>query len=165
MAESSLRASRPVRRGGLSNALFLVAAAELPPTELSGIAEELTINFPWGSLLRGTLGLDHAAAAGIAGLMKPGGCSHSLVSISDRDGLGLAPLTDEDRGSLAERWSSHGLDLMCFRPATTTEIEATGSTWAKRLGAGSAGGAGGAGAGRLAWRLDLRRNGRAADDD
>ncbi len=156
MAESSLRADRPERRGGLPNALFLVAGAEMPPPALCGITDELTIAFPWGSLLRGTLGLDDAAAAGIAALIKPGGSLHSLVSIADRDGLGMEALAHEDRGAVAERWSAHGLELRCFRPATATDIEATGSTWAKRLGVGRAGAAG---ARRPAWRLDLRRNG------
>jgi 16S rRNA (adenine(1408)-N(1))-methyltransferase len=162
MAESSFRADRPVRRGGLPNALFLVAAAEMPPPALCGVVDELTIAFPWGSLLRGTLGLDHAAATGIAALIKPGGSLHSLVSIADRDGIGLEPLADEDRGAVAERWSGHELELQCFRPATAIDIEATGSTWAKRLGAGRAGAAG---TGRPVWCLDLRRNGRGADDD
>ena len=63
MAEASRRAARPAARGGVSNALFVVAAAERPPMELLAIADELTINFPWGSLLRGALGIDDAAAA------------------------------------------------------------------------------------------------------
>ena len=33
--------------------LFLQAAAEDLPTELQGIANEVHVNFPWGSLLRG----------------------------------------------------------------------------------------------------------------
>ena len=64
MAKSSRRAARPVSHGGVPNALFVVAAAERPPTELLSIADELTINFPWGSLLRGALAFDDAAARG-----------------------------------------------------------------------------------------------------
>ncbi len=57
MAEASRRAARPAARGGVANALFVVAAAERPPIELLGIADEVTINFPWGSLLRGALAM------------------------------------------------------------------------------------------------------------
>ena len=71
MAEASRRAARPARRGGLPNALFVVAAAEAPPPELHGLADLVTITLPWGSLLRGALALDDAVAAGIARLVAP----------------------------------------------------------------------------------------------
>ena len=146
MAQSSRRASR----GGPANALFVVAAAERVPAELSSLADELTIVFPWGSLLRGTLALDNAAAAcaGIASLLAPGGVATAFVSIEDRDGLEL-PRHDADGAceSLRERWSRHGLELCTLRPATAAELEATRSTWARRLAAGRD---------RVAWRLELR---------
>ena len=168
MAESSLRAARSSRRGGLPNALFVVAAAECPPDELAGLAGELTILFPWGSLLRGTLALDDAAAAGIARLVRTGGSLEAFVSITERDGLGLPRLCLEDGPSIARRWACHGLKLVIFEPASPEQIAATGSTWARRLGAGR-----GRRAGRRApesgdtrrptWRLVLRREGDLAE--
>jgi hypothetical protein len=64
---SGMRAAsrRAARRGALLNALFVMAAAERPP--LTGFADEITVNFPWSSLLRGVLGGDDAVLAGIAG--------------------------------------------------------------------------------------------------
>ena len=53
------RDARPPARGGRPNALFVVAAAEAPPRELIGLADEVRILFPWGSLLRGVLGQDN----------------------------------------------------------------------------------------------------------
>jgi 16S rRNA (adenine(1408)-N(1))-methyltransferase len=153
MAESSRRAARPERRGGLPNALFVAAAAECPPPELHNIADEVTVLFPWGSLLRGALALDAAAAAGIASLLRPGGRIVAFVSITERDALGLQPLEAADREALARRWACHGLELQAFEPATAAQIEATGSTWARRLDAGRE---------RPAWRLLLRRNGQLA---
>ena len=147
MAESSRRASR----GGPPNALFVVAAAERVPEELHGVADELTILFPWGSLLRGALALDDAApaSAGIASLLAPGGVATAIVSIEDRDGLELPRLDDEGAcEALRQRWSRYGLELCSLRPATADDIEATGSTWARRLRAGRE---------RAAWRLELRR--------
>ena len=41
------------RRSGVANALFVVAAAESLPEELTSIADRATVYFPWGSLLRG----------------------------------------------------------------------------------------------------------------
>jgi len=153
MAESSQRAARPIRRGGLPNAFFVVAAAECPPRELHELADELTILFPWGSLLRGALALDGTVATCIARLVHPDGSVDAFVSVTERDGLGVASngvasLGAADRRALTERWAVFGLELTDFGPASVPDIEATGSTWAKRLGAGRD---------RPAWRLALRR--------
>ena len=158
MAEASLRAARPERKGGLSNLLFVVAAAERPPAELRGRADELTILFPWGSLLRGILALDPEASAGIAALLAPGGRVRALVSFTDRDATnaGLQRLTGADREALAMRWAAFGLRLTTFEPATIEEVHATGSTWARRLGASRPTRGGAAPDPRPVWRLDLR---------
>ena len=55
---------RDGRGAVLPNALFVVAAAERVPAELHGLADELTILFPWGSLLRGALALDERRRGG-----------------------------------------------------------------------------------------------------
>ena len=150
MAESSLRAARPARKGGLPNALFVVAAAERPPGELIRIATEVTITMPWGSLLRGALALPDSedAAAGIAGLVAPGGRVRSLLSIDPRDRLALPALDATDGPVLAERWRGYGLRLASFGPADPAILAASGSSWARRLGAGR---------GRTVWQLDLDR--------
>jgi 16S rRNA (adenine(1408)-N(1))-methyltransferase len=145
MAEASRRAARPAARGGAANALFVVAAAERPPLELLGVADELTIHFPWGSLLRGALALDRAAAGGIAALIKPGGRLTILVSITDRDGIGLNAIDEPGAAdALVARWDAHGLRLEAICPATDADVAATRSSWARRLAVGRA---------RPAWRL------------
>jgi hypothetical protein len=147
MADASRRASRR----GPANALFVVAAAEQIPPELRGVADELTIDFPWGSLLRGALALDDAAEAarGIASMLAPAGLATAIVSIEDRDGLGL-PRLDADGAceALRDRWLAAGLEVCDLRRATADEIAATSSSWARRLGAGRD---------RLAWRHEHRR--------
>jgi hypothetical protein len=162
MAESSRRAARPVDKGGLPNLLFAVAAAEAPPDVLRGRADEVLIVFPWGSLLRGTLALDDAAAAGIAALVAPGGLVRGFVSITDRDAATteLRPLTAADADAIARRWSAHGLTLTCFEPAGPEAIHATGSTWGRRLTAGRRRGADSpaATAERPVWTLELGRD-------
>jgi 16S rRNA (adenine(1408)-N(1))-methyltransferase len=152
MAEASLRADRPTARDGLPNALFLVAAAEMPPADLCRRADLLTITLPWGSLLRGALALDEDAAAGIAGLVAPAGNLEALISVADRDGarLGIAPLAASDRDAIADRWACHGLVLQAWEVAATEKAAATGSTWARRLTAG------GRTSDRAIWRLSLR---------
>lgn len=155
MSEASRRAARSAGRGGQPNALFVVAAAERLPRELLGVADELTIQFPWGSLLRGALAVDEAAANGIVSILRPGACATVTLSITPRDGLTLASLDEPGAaGDLADRWACLGLEVASVAPATADELRATGSTWAKRLAAGRQ---------RPAWRFTLRRvDGRSA---
>ena len=92
----------------------------------------MTINFPWGSLLRGVLGHDPIALAGVAALLAPGAQADVLVSTIARDGV---PAMRDD---VAAVYARLGLELVETRAATPEEIAASGSTWAKRLRAGTA---------------------------
>ena len=130
MADSSRRVWRG--RAALPNALFAVAAAERPPEALHGRAESLTVNFPWGSLLRGLLGENEAVLAGVATLMAPGGEARILLSVVARDGMPPVP----PRDALRLAYTAHRLDLFEMREATPEEVTASGSSWAKRLRAG-----------------------------
>jgi 16S rRNA (adenine(1408)-N(1))-methyltransferase len=135
MAEASGRAARSSRRGGLTNALFVAAAAEALPTELAGIADLVAIGLPWGSLLRGALALDADVARGIAGLVAPGGRVEILVAPAARDRLSPAvDVTERLANGLADDWRQLGLELLDAVPATDADIAATRSTWARRLG-------------------------------
>ena len=154
MIESSRRAARAERKGGLPNALFVVAAAETPPPELACLADDLTITLPWGSLLDGVLGRDDRVAAGVAALLAAGGMVRAMVSTTACDGRDLPRLEDAMRGDLADAWARHGLILASFRPATAGEVAATRSTWARRLGL--AGGRTAPNA-RQPWLVELRR--------
>jgi 16S rRNA (adenine(1408)-N(1))-methyltransferase len=152
MAEASLRAARNPTRGGLPNALFVLAAAESPPAELCRRANLVTVTLPWGSLLLGALALDDEAAAGIAALVEPDGTLEVLVSVADRDAarLGIAPLARGDHAAIGDRWAHYGLVVDAFEPVAAEAVAATGSTWARRLTAG------GRTANRAIWRLSLR---------
>jgi 16S rRNA (adenine(1408)-N(1))-methyltransferase len=134
MAEASRRAARAARKGGLENARFVLAAAEALPPELCGVAARVSVLFPWGSLLRGCLGLDEAVARGVAGLVAPGGELELLLAPAERDGLEGVPTTEAEIVAAASHaFGPFGLEAVVARAATTTEVAATGSSWAKRL--------------------------------
>jgi 16S rRNA (adenine(1408)-N(1))-methyltransferase len=80
------------------------------------------------------LGRDEAVLAGIARLAAPGASLTALVSVVPRDGVPAIPPAAE----LAAAYARHGLELVEARPATATEVAASGSSWAKRLRAGQA---------------------------
>lgn len=152
MAEVSRRATRPERKGGRPNALFLASGVEALDPVFDRCADLVTVIFPWGSLLRGALALDEADAVShaMARLPKRDGQVEMLLSVTPRDGLpALACLDEVALAGVAARWAAYGLCLVEAHPATAAELAATSSPWAKRLRAG--------GSDREAWRLVLRR--------
>src|SRR5690349_12984816 len=53
MGEIAARAARKPARGGRPNLLLVRAAIEALPAELHGVADEVSVQLPWGSLLEG----------------------------------------------------------------------------------------------------------------
>lgn len=158
MVEASRRAAGPARKGGRPNARFVLAAAEAPPPVLAGVAELVTVRFPWGSLLRGCLGLDASVANGVAGLVATGGTLELLLAPSPRDGLeGVPTEVDGLVAAAADAFRPLGFDLVVGRAAASAEIAASGSTWAKRLAAGRGRGTARASGGHVARSVTLVR--------
>jgi 16S rRNA (adenine(1408)-N(1))-methyltransferase len=147
MAEASRRADR----ARVANAMFVVAGAEgLGVTPLAGSVDIVTVQFPWGSLLRAVLGFDAAVLAGVATVVAPGGQLRVLASVVPSDHVdGMTSLGAHAAPSIAEAWSAAGLDLIDLRPAWPADVAASASTWARRLGE------------RPVWRLCGQRS-RAA---
>ena len=134
-AAAMATASRRASRRGPHNALFFADGAErLAESPLAGQADLVTVLFPWGSLLRGVLGLDDAALAGVAALARPGGRLHVLASVVPTDDVaGMDCLDGSAEHSISAAWRAAGLQLTSFRPATSDEVLVSRSTWARRL--------------------------------
>ena len=93
------------------------------------------MRFPWGSLLRGCLGADATVAAGVAGLVAPGGSLELLLAPAEKDGLDGLPIEPSAVvDAAAAAFGAHGLEVVEGRVATAAEIRDSGSTWARRLG-------------------------------
>lgn len=138
MTEASRRAAKSAKRGGLPNALFVVAAAESLPPELDGLADSVTIHFPWGSLLRGLLSADAAVLGGLARVARPDAAVTALLSVTARDHIdGLDSIDVCTFERLAVDYAAHGVTLAEARPATADDLARSHSSWAKRLGAGA----------------------------
>jgi 16S rRNA (adenine(1408)-N(1))-methyltransferase len=147
MAESSRRAVRPRSGRGAPNAIFLVEAAEGLPGPLAGAASLVTITMPWGSLLRGVLGLDQIPMRGIASVVGRDGRVVVLVSVTPADRVqGLLELGHPAQPAIAEAWRSVGFELEPMRLASAEDLRASRSSWARRLGD------------RPVWRLELHRH-------
>lgn len=147
MRESSWRAGRSARRGGVRNAVFVASSLEQLPTELEGLASLVTVHFPWGSLLDAAVGCDPTGTDRLAALVAPTGRLRLLVSASERDAAAGAPAIDP--AALVAAYASRGLAAEEARPASLADATAARSSWGRRLlsGAGN----------RRAWLLELRR--------
>ena len=150
MANASRRAAARPSRGGRPNVVFAAEGVERLPADLDCLADLVTIRFPWGSLLRGALGLDRAVASNIARLVAPGGHLEIVLSIVERDRAaigGSGAFGADDMARMTHVFGSLGFELVETRRLTPNEIRATGSSWARRLRSDPA---------RPVWRVVVR---------
>lgn len=132
---------RKPAKGGLSNVLFVQAAIEDLPAELNGVADELHVHFPWGSLLR-TVALGEFPALGnLRRLCAPGALLEVVVGFDaqrDRaewERLGLPPLTISYIDSiLVPRYERSGFEIRERGVLNASERAQLQTSWAKRLG-------------------------------
>jgi 16S rRNA (adenine(1408)-N(1))-methyltransferase len=144
MAGVARRASAKPSRGGVPNALFLVASAEALPAALTSRASRVTVNYPWGSLLRTLVQPDPGGLRAVVGLLEPGGRLIALLNASvtdDRDygeRLGLPPLEDAhiDR-RLVPGWQESGLGGVSWHRLEPDDEPPHHTTWGRRLVRGS----------------------------
>lgn len=124
---------RAVLRRAPANAVFVIAAAETLPRELDGVATQLTVNFPWGSLLGGLL-TGGAVLGGLARLVRPGAQLDVRLNAGAlaEAGFGL----EEGAERIRQRLRDAGFALR--RPTWwgPEELRAFPTTWAKRLAFG-----------------------------
>ncbi|MEA2677787.1 MAG: rRNA ((1408)-N(1))-methyltransferase [Chloroflexota bacterium] len=139
MAEASRRAAANVKKGGLPNALFLAESAELLPGALAGCADLVTVVLPWGSLLLGALCADGAMIIALRGLLRADG--EMLLFLSDLERTQVE--------GLATDYESAGLQMTELHPATTADVAALSSGWARRLGIPGS---------RPAWIIRLKKS-------
>jgi 16S rRNA (adenine(1408)-N(1))-methyltransferase len=124
------------KRACLENAAFLVEGVERigMQGELACLGDEVTVHFPWGSLLRGLVDGASSVVGPIARVMKAGAELRVLMSTLDRDGY--TELTPALIASRCGRYCEHGLHLLEVGWASSAIVAESRSAWAKRLGVG-----------------------------
>lgn len=140
MREMSARAARKPARGGLPNVLYAVASVELLPDELRGVASEIFVTLPWGSLMRGIILAESVVLDGIASLAREGAELRIVLNVRIFDEPVPADLRDlpevtpdYTRHTLAPAYARHGLEIRSSRWMDADEVAAISTTWAKRL--------------------------------
>lgn len=142
MRESARRAAAKPARGGAPNAIYIVSSVEGLPEDLGGIATRLTIQYPWGSLLRILIEPDLPLLDKIARLAVAGAPFSVLINLAVFDDPGYAarldlPPLDESRfrSALVPAWAEVGLAVESVE--TEREAAEASSSWGKRLVKGS----------------------------
>jgi len=136
----SQKICRTPAKGGAPNALFIQASVENLPDELNGIANEVHVHFPWGSLLRAVALGELNELEGIRRVCTNNAILKLTIGLDgQRDSseihrLGLQPLSpDFLTGELQERYLAARFAIIehtCIPPADWPGLE---TSWAKRL--------------------------------
>ena len=136
----SERIYRKPSKGGASNVLFIQAAVEDLPPELDGVADELHVHFPWGSLLRAVATGDVSIIRNLRRICSPEALLEVVVGLdpvrdqSEIERLGLPSLSLEfiDE-SLIANYAAAGFEISERGILTASEWPEFNTSWAKRL--------------------------------
>jgi len=131
-ADALAYAARRAVRERLPNLLLL--REPLESLALESFADELTIHFPWGSLLRGALAEERGVFEAICRLPRPGGLLTLAFSVIARDGR--APLSTSDIARVIREYRWSGFTLVEDRAVGRSDVAAARSSWGKRLDVG-----------------------------
>jgi 16S rRNA (adenine(1408)-N(1))-methyltransferase len=131
---------RKPAKGGLPNALFLQAAVENLPPELDGLADELHIHFPWGSLLRAVATAEPEVLRHLRRICAPGCLLEIVIGLDpERDRteierLGLPALSNEYLETvLLQRYRAAGFDVLEKGAMSQTDWAHLQTSWARKL--------------------------------
>ena len=140
----SERIHRKPAKGGLPNVAFIQAAAEELPPELDGVADEVHVHFPWGSLLRAVATGDVAVLRGLRRVCSPGAVLEVVIGLDpERDRsevarLGLEPLsTAYIDSALGPNYKAAGFEIFergVLPPSRWPDLH---TSWSKRLRGGA----------------------------
>ena len=131
---------RKPSKGGAPNVLFIHAAVEDLPPELDGVADEVHVHFPWGSLLRAFATGDVDVLRNVRRICAPGAMLEVVLGLdpsrdrSEIERLGLTDVSLEFVDHiLISRYARAGFDITERGVRSASEWPEFNTSWAKRL--------------------------------
>ena len=131
---------RKPAKGGAPNVLFIQSAIEDLPDELNGVANEVHVHFPWGSLLRAVATGDVALLQNLRRICAGDALLEVVIGIdpvrdkSELERLGVQALTLEIIDSvLIPNYRAAGFEIIERGMIAASEWPALETSWAKRL--------------------------------
>lgn len=136
----STKAERKLGKGGGPNVMFVQAAVEDLPGELDGVADEVHIHFPWGSLLRAVIAPEPAALSSIRRICAPSALLEIVAGLdAERDRAELArtgvPAASPEQiiRRLVQEYEIQRFKCLEARTLTPSQCGRIETTWARRL--------------------------------
>jgi 16S rRNA (adenine(1408)-N(1))-methyltransferase len=138
MRKASLTASSKPARGGTPNAIYVWAAVERLPAELTDV-DEIHVLMPWGSLLRETVGPDGLALGGLRAASRA--TARMLITLNlhawrppvPEVGAMAEPSPEWAMTELAAAYRAAGWSLDRAEYLDGSGIDALATSWARRL--------------------------------
>ena len=131
---------RKPAKGGLPNALFLQAAVEDLPSELDGVADEVHIHFPWGSLLGAVASGNPVVLRNLRRICSSEALLEIIIALDlERDAseiarLAIPPISiDYIDTVLASRYRDAGFKVIERGIVPSSQWPDIKASWAKRL--------------------------------
>jgi 16S rRNA (adenine(1408)-N(1))-methyltransferase len=136
----SMKATRKPSKGGLPNAMFVQAAIEDLPEELNGVADEIHVHFPWGSLLRGVATGEADTLAALRRVAGPECLLEIVIGIdperdrAELERLGVPELTPILLHSyLVPKYTACGFHLLEHERLSESQWSKLDTSWARKL--------------------------------
>lgn len=140
LEEISQKITKKPEKGGLLNVIYVQSRVEELPDELRDIADEVHINFPWGTLLEGIVQADGAILENIKKIMKDGAELHIWLTYDDkyeeayRQERNLPDLSLEYfQEILGKKYQEYGLYLLYPYTLLPEEKAHIDSPWGKKI--------------------------------
>jgi 16S rRNA (adenine(1408)-N(1))-methyltransferase len=131
---------RKPAQGGAPNVLFVQSAIEELPADLDGVADEVHIHFPWGSLLRVVAMGDVDVLRNVRRICAAGALLEVVIGLdpvrdrSEVKRLGLEPLSLEFiDNALARNYAAAGFEIIKRGILAASEWPEFDTSWSKRL--------------------------------
>lgn len=140
LAKISEKIHRKPAKGGAPNVLFVHSAVEDLPPELNGVADEVHVHFPWGSLLRAVATGDLEVLRNVRRICSSGGLLEVVLGLdpvrdrSEIERLRLPELSLEfiDR-VLIPNYAAAGFEIVERGVRPASEWPEFDTSWARRL--------------------------------
>lgn len=136
LEKTSARIYKKPAKGGIKNALFVLSDVQSLPVELNGLANQLYINFPWGSLLEGVIRVDKTVWQSIRRICKQAAVVEVLLAYRAEDNITLPQLTIDFLKNLKPNFSENGFELVETKKLAKEDLRNYPSSWAKKLSFG-----------------------------
>ena len=140
LEKPSMRATRKPNKGGLPNAMFVQAAIEFLPEEFTGVADEMHIHFPWGSLLQAVALADEKFLSELRRIAAPDCLLEIVIGIdpekdkTEIERLGLPELSREYLDNdLIPKFENHDFELVEHGQMEDSEWSKLETSWARKL--------------------------------